>query len=76
MSDQNEAAESFNEELARRSTTQRRVNEILKGLPVQPQADVSRDTIVNHIIEKISETTEFPYQIAVGWLAKRNPENR
>jgi hypothetical protein len=57
--EQQAAAETFNAELARKSTIQRRVNEIVKRLPVQPQADYPRETVINHIIQKISETTEL-----------------
>jgi hypothetical protein len=61
MSDQehDKAAETFNADLARKSTIQRRVNQIVKSLPVQPQADFPRQEVVDHLISKLEEKVEL-----------------
>jgi hypothetical protein len=76
MSDQehDHAAESFNAELARKSTIQRRVNQIVKSLPVQPQADFPREEVVNHLISKLEEKVELHLSDR-DWLIGRSKAN-
>jgi hypothetical protein len=59
MEDQKNAAETFNQELVRKSNIQTRVNNILKSLPVAPQADYPREEVVDAIIAELEEKVEL-----------------
>jgi hypothetical protein len=76
MSDQehDKAAETFNADLARKSTIQRRVNQIVKSLPVQPQADFPRQEVVDHLISKLEEKVELHLSDR-DWLIGRSKAN-